>query len=198
MRNQLLLGAALFIIGTSYPALPQGAETTNLPTAFAKEEPRNTLPSSAQLSQIIGWIAVNLDLPEVRELPRIELVTPARMAAVRFRGLVSDRDSLAAEAGRTAPPEFGQDVYAVYDDVKQAIYLHKDWNSDRPADISVLVHELVHHIQNVAALKFACPQEREKDAYKAQRTWLEQFGRTLEDVFEIDPMTILVRTTCGF
>ena len=47
-------------------------------------------------------------------------------------------------------------------------------------------------------IKFTCPQEREKDAYDAQRTWLERSGRTLEDEFEIDPMTVLVRTNCGF
>ena len=121
------------------------------------------------------------------------------MAAVRYRGLASDRQTqVAAEAGRSAPPEFGQEVYAVYDDTKRIIYLHTGWSANSPADVSVLVHELVHHLQNVAGIKFTCPQEREKDAYDAQRTWLERSGRTLEDEFEIDPMTVLVRTNCGF
>ena len=198
MRKHLFLFASLVVLATSSPALPQVSETTYLTTGFAQGEPVNSAPSSAQLSEIIAWISGNLALPEISELPRVELVTPARMAAVRFRGLASDREALAVEAGRTAPPEFGQDVYAVYDDVKRTIYLHKQWTAARPADVSVLVHELVHHIQNVGALKFACPQEREKDAYEAQRAWLEQFGRTLEDEFEIDPMTVLVRTNCGF
>ena len=198
MRKRLFLCASLFVLAISSPALPQVTETTHLTTAFGQGEPVNSAPSSAQLSEIIAWISGNLALPEISELPRVELVTPARMAAVRFRGLASDREALAVEAGRTAPPEFGQDVYAVYDDVKRTIYLHKQWTAVRPADVSVLVHELVHHIQNVAALKFGCPQEREKDAYEAQRAWLAQSGRTLEDEFEIDPMTVLVRTNCGF
>ena len=67
-----------------------------------------------------------------------------------------------------------------------------------PAEVSVLVHELVHHLQNVSRMKFTCPQEREKDAYAAQHAWLALFGRTLEQEFEIDPMTVLVRTNCGF
>jgi len=198
MRKHLFLCASLFVLGTSNPALPQVAETTYLTTGFAQGEPVTSAPSSAQLSEIIAWISGKLALPEISELPRVELVTPARMAAVRFRGLASDREALAVEAGRTAPPEFGQDVYAVYDDSKRTVYLHKQWNAARPADMSLLVHELVHHIQNVGALKFSCPQEREKDAYEAQRTWLAQFDRTLEQEFEIDPMTVLVRTNCGF
>jgi hypothetical protein len=57
---------------------------------------------------------------------------------------------------------------------------------------------MVHHLQNAANEKFACPQEREKHAYKAQREWLALFGRTIEQEFEIDAMTILVRSNCGF
>jgi hypothetical protein len=60
----------------------------------------------------------------------------------------------------------------------------------------VLAHELVHHIQNMSGEKFDCPQAREALAYRAQLRWLELFGKTLEDEFEIDPMTVLVRTRC--
>jgi hypothetical protein len=34
------------------------------------------------------------------------------------------------------------------------------------------------------------------DGYRAQRAWLALFGRTLEQEFDIDPMTVLVRTNC--
>ncbi|MCC6947693.1 MAG: hypothetical protein IT539_07995 [Bradyrhizobiaceae bacterium] len=151
------------------------------------------------LTVIVTWLSINFGLPATHELPSVELVPPAKMAAVRFRGLASDRQPNAAiEAGRAAPPEFGQEVYALYDTQRRIIYLHEDWSSSRPADVSVLVHEMVHHLQTAADEKFACPQEREKDAYKAQREWLAMFGRSLEQEFEIDGMTVLVRTNCGF
>jgi hypothetical protein len=60
----------------------------------------------------------------------------------------------------------------------------------------VLVHELVHHLQKLAQTTYGCPQEREKAAYRAQAQWLAQFDRTLQSEFEIDPMTLLVRTSC--
>jgi hypothetical protein len=184
MLKQVALAALLFAAGF---------------TGLAKAEPADARPTPALLAELTNWIATNFDLRAAQEHPRIERVNAARMAAVRFRGLASDRQPhTAAEAGRLAPPEFGQEVYALYDDRNQIIYLHEQWSGQTPADVSLLVHELVHHLQNVAALKFACPQEREKDAYKAQRAWLALFDRTLEQEFEIDPMTVLVRTNCGF
>jgi hypothetical protein len=149
------------------------------------------------LTVLVTWLSINFGLPANYDHPQVETVTSARMAAVRYRGLASDRQTqVAVEAGRSAPSEFGQEVYAVYDDTKRIIYLHTGWSTDSPADVSVLVHELVHHLQNVAGMKFACPQEREKAAYDAQRAWLERSGRTLEGEFEIDPLTVLVRTNC--
>jgi hypothetical protein len=196
MRKQLLLCLSLFVLAGHETAFAQGP--ANVGPIATQEAPRKAGPAPLQIAELISWISANFELPEVRDLPRVELITVARMAAVRYRGLASDRDPVAAEAGRTAPPEIGQDVYAIYDDRTRTIYLHKQWDPAKPADVSVLVHELVHHIQNVTAMKFACSQEREKDAYFAQMAWLKKFNRTIEDEFEINPMAILVRTNCGF
>jgi hypothetical protein len=119
------------------------------------------------------------------------------MAQVRYSRLAALQPHLyASESGRSTPPDVGQDVNAIYDDHTRTIYLLEHWSSARPADVSVLVHEMVHHLQNLAGEEFMCPQEREKDAYKAQRTWLSLFNRTLEQEFNVDPMTVLVRTNC--
>ena len=87
-------------------------------------------------------------------------------------------------------------VEAFYDDKTRTIFLPKGWTGRSPAELSVLVHEMVHHVQNVAGLTYACPEEREKIAYAAQRQWLALFGRDLMREFKIDPMTLLVRTNC--
>jgi hypothetical protein len=151
----------------------------------------------ALVTVLLAWLATNLDLPPVQEHPRVEIVSAARMAEVRFSRLASSPlDRAAAEAGRSAPDEVGRDVYAIYDDLGRTIYLAEGWTAASPANVSVLAHELVHHIQNMGGEKFDCPQAREALAYRAQLRWLELFGKTLEDEFEIDPMTVLVRTKC--
>ena len=78
------------------------------------------------------------------------------------------------------------------------IYLPADWTGSTPAEVSVLVHEMVHHLQNVANTKFECPQAREQLAYAAQQRWLGLFDRTLEDEFQLDPFTLLVTTRCMY
>jgi hypothetical protein len=67
-----------------------------------------------------------------------------------------------------------------------------------PAQLSVLVHEVVHHFQNVLKLKYECPQEREKLAYIAQDRWLGLFGHSLSDEFALDPFSLFVKTTCFY
>lgn len=134
------------------------------------------------LTTIVTWLSFNFSVPAVYDHPRIEFLSPKAMQAVRHR-----RAELAARA-----PE----VEALYDDATRTIYLAEGWTGRSPAELSVLVHEMVHHVQNVAGLKYACPEEREKPAYVAQGQWLALFGRKLMDEFELDPMTVLVRTNC--
>ncbi|HVI62197.1 MAG TPA: DUF6647 family protein [Bradyrhizobium sp.] len=62
----------------------------------------------------------------------------------------------------------------------------------------MLVHEVVHHFQNVLGLKYECPQEREKLAYIAQDRWLGLFGHSLTGDFALDPFSLFIKTTCFY
>jgi hypothetical protein len=64
------------------------------------------------------------------------------------------------------------------------------------APFLVLIHEMVHHLQKHAQLRYDCPQEREKLAYQAQERWLTRVGATLQSEFEIDPMTLFLHSAC--
>jgi len=148
---------------------------------------------NALLTAIVIWLSANFDLPASYDYPKVELVPLTQIAALRYRGLVSNREPRALAEQPRNP---GLDTLAVYDDAKKTIYLPERWTGSSPAELSVLVHEMVHHLQNVAKLKFECPQARETAAYAAQEKWLGLFGHTLSEEFEIDGLTILVRTNC--
>ena len=90
----------------------------------------------------------------------------------------------------------GSDLHAVYDDRSRTIYLPADWSASSPADVSMLVHEMVHHLQRFDDVTFACAEAREKLAYEAQAGWLELVGASLEQEFELDPMSLLFLTKC--
>jgi hypothetical protein len=163
---------------------------------------KRTVPTviamNALLTTIVTWLSIHFALPAIHEHPRIELVPPAKMAALRYRGLASDRVPLPAtvEHASDAPLDAAKNIVALYDREKKIIYLPEGWTGRTPAELSVLVHEMVHHLQNLGGERYECPAAMEKPAYKAQAKWLEQFDRTLEGEFELDGLTLLVRTNC--
>jgi hypothetical protein len=133
------------------------------------------------LTRIVAWLAANFDLPANYDHPRVELISQRRIAALRFGS--------PTHSG-------GREVIAVYHDRRRTIYLAEDWTGATPADVSVLVHEMVHHLQNLDRQTFFCPQERERLAYRAQDKWLGLSGSSLAREFDIDPMTLKVSTSC--
>jgi hypothetical protein len=147
-------------------------------------------PLPVLLPRVAAWLHATFDLPLTEALPEVAYVSPDHLVALRYGGLGAH-----ANGQKTAHPAPGS-VVAVYDDARQTIYLPKGWSGASPAEQSVLVHELVHHVQNRAGLKYDCPAQREKLAYEAQERWLERFGTSLEQEFELDPFTLFVRMSC--
>jgi len=151
------------------------------------------------LTVIASWLVITFGLPASDEFPRVVFASPAKMAEVRYDRLEAAASASAGvESGQPVAPDSFQDVHAMYDEQGGTIYLPAAWAVDSPADVSVLVHELVHYLQHSGETKFACPQARERLAYQAQARWLELFGTSLSDEFGIDATTILVRTTCVY
>jgi predicted metalloprotease len=118
------------------------------------------------------------------------------MTSLRSMGSSSDQGAQVAPNDRASSARY--DTVAIYHDATRTIYLPEGWTGGTPAEVSVLVHEVVHHFQNVLGLKYECPQEREKLAYIAQDRWLGLFGHSLESDFHIDPFSLLVKTKCFY
>ena len=143
------------------------------------------------LTTIVLWLSINFGISANYDHPRVEFASPARMAALRHKGF---------SAGSQADEAVGRpgDIVSVYLDDTRTIYLPDGWTGRTPAELSILVHEMVHHLQNAGGLKFACPQEREALAYEAQERWLGLFGHDLLRDFQIDPFTVLVKSKCFY
>lgn len=164
---------------------PQFSETFNYALVFpeAPGQPEQTPVSHGLLDLIASWLGANFDLPVARERPRIEITSAARIAAMRY--------------GQPAGDTSGT-VVAVYGDETNTIFLPQGWTGISPAEHSMLVHEMVHHLQHQAQLSYGCPEEREKLAYEAQSKWLALFGTTLGEEFGLDPFTVLAKTLCRY
>jgi len=152
----------------------------------------------ALLTEIVTWLSTNFDLPAIHDQPRVEFASPLEIATMRYKGFLPPtwRGDGMREPATLA--DYGRDVIAIYIDKSRIIFLPEGWTGAGPVELSVLVHEMVHHLQNLAGMKFECPAAREKVAYLAQSQWLKQFGRDLETDFQIDMLSLLVKTSCMF
>lgn len=151
-------------------------------------------PMKALLTIIMLWLSTNFGLPVSYDHPHVEFVPPTKITGLRYGALAGQQ--LQADVIPTSSTK--REVVAVYDRQTRTIFLPEGWTGSTPAELSILVHEMVHHLQNVGNLKFECPQEREQLAYQAQGQWLALFGRDLLRDFELDSFTILVSTTCAY
>jgi len=146
----------------------------------AAGEPRAAPPV---LDTVALWLAANFNLPASVEAPALVGVPEAELVVMRYG------------PRSTVPPG---DVVAVYDDAGRTIYVAHNWTGRTAAELSVLVHEMVHHLQSAADMRFACPGEREVLAYRAQDAWLGLFGESLESAFGIDRATLLIAAACTY
>ena len=144
------------------------------------------------LSAISRWVASNCDLPPTTELPNLVQVSPSRISSIRY----GEFPSPGKQQSGSSPHEKDHSTVAIYIERERTIYLPDTFKGDTIAELSVLVHEVVHHMQSIAGLRYDCPQAREKQAYLAQQKWLNQFDRDLWTEFKIDAFTVLVYGSC--
>jgi hypothetical protein len=156
---------------------------------------RDQLAERKLMDAITSWLPTQFDLQPVHDRPQIDLVPAAKIVNLGYRRLLLNLEIKTA-AGDEGPVLGQRDVVALYDDAARTIYLPEYWRGVTTVEQSVLVHEMVHHFQNVLGIRHSCPQEREKLAYAAQDRWLARSGHSLVDDFDLDPFSLLVRTTC--
>jgi hypothetical protein len=157
--------------------------------------PADLAPSSKDLkivvAAVMGWTAADMGLPVLDELPRLVFVEPHEL----LNELTTQRQRV--EAAPAASAGTAQ-IEAFYNSRTRTLYMPAGWTGSSPTELSVLVHELVHHLQTLSSQQFDCPADREKQAFASQARWLQMFGEDLEGAFGIDGFTLLVRTKCAF
>lgn len=122
-------------------------------TASASDSDNIQAVSSVLISELNTWLDAETEFEKRDSQPQIKLIE--KELAENLRG-VADRSD-----GR---------VRGLYDAETETIYLTKPWSPDNSRDISVLLHEMVHHRQ--AGQHWYCEQAQEWRAYQIQAQWL--------------------------
>lgn len=136
---------------------------------------------TALLVALVTWLAANYDLPAIYDLPEVRFVPAVQISDLHYRDVIIS---------------WRRPVVAAYDDASRTIFLDDAWTGQSAEERSILLHEMVHHLQNLARHQYPCPEAREKLAYEAQEHWLGLFDLSLTAAFELDPLTIAISTAC--
>jgi hypothetical protein len=167
--------------------VPINSECTGRPTGTGRVIDQNIFPIGRDIypkdasrrksphSAIMHWVVNYLNISGHFDLPCIEYGSPGMIAVVRHKNSHSKRLEMGA-----------------YDDAVNTIYLPKGWTGKTPAETSILVHQMVYHVQNLAGLTYECSWERERLAYSAQESWLRLHDSNLWDAFAIDRTIFLL------
>jgi len=186
MRRRLL--QFLFIGGLAATALmlaiPASAQSPGFQKGIVPCESRiiDSKPSveaTRQAHILIAWIAAQANWT-VHDAPPIRLIPSAEIQKIF-----------------TAEEETGFNIGAFYSEKDHTVYLPDNWHPNDLHDRSILLHELVHHLQYLNHVKELCPGEFEFQAFKYQVDWLSEQGVEYPvDLIGIDPLEILMLGRC--
>lgn len=146
----------------------------------------------ALLTALMVWVSSVTGYPPADSLPRIALSTPC--------------DLYEMAVGADCPEDDEILIRGVYDHHSDTIHLREGWEPDNLHDIAVLVHEMVHHLQNHAGMDMVpkndpCSgQKLEKPAYQAQIRWLMSTGLDFDQslaVMGTNRLFLLMVTSCN-
>lgn len=108
----------------------------------------------------VRWIAGKTGM-KTASVPRIELRTTRDLAIMFFGN---------AEGYEGVRP------LALYARDQHILFLAEELALDNLLDQSILLHELVHHMQIANTVEFVCREEAERQAYRLQIDWLREHG----------------------
>tara|TARA_A100001011_G_scaffold357940_1_gene403251 strand:+ start:167 stop:586 length:420 start_codon:yes stop_codon:yes gene_type:complete len=130
------------------------------------------------LTALMIWFGANTPLQVNHELPSVVFLPQETMEQMFYGDNEYEPDSL----------------HGMYNQDTDTIYLPDDWDRKSPWDMSVLVHEMVHYLQDMNNMKFNCSNEMEKMAWPIQQFYLKK-AHNYE--WDYDKLWFLVVSNCG-
>ena len=150
------------------------------------------------VATLLAWIVAQTGLAAPNP-PRIVFVPKYQLSEL-YRGVSNgEREPQAIfsniKGARNPNDPAGVQAFYVRDDA--TIYLQTDWRPVGLRNQSILLHELVHHVQRFNRVNPSCPGSLEKRAYDLQAEWLrERSVRNPSELIGSDQLTVAILTAC--
>lgn len=133
----------------------------------------NTASANPIFEEYIDWIVANSEFEYNGEpLPTIERTNKAMLLIM----LYGEQRVAQAEYNNTYLPE----VEAIYDDETNTIFLPHETELEDFANHHIIVHELVHYLQDINGITDECVGRLEAPAYKLHTQWQDEVDHPAE------------------
>ena len=130
------------------------------------------------LTALMIWLGANTPLDTNHDIPKILFLSQDKMEKLYY---VQGQDSNPNK------------LHGLYDTDKDTIILLDTWDRRKPWDMGVLVHEMVHYLQDVNGIEFSCVNEMERDAWPIQKKYLKEMH---DFEWNYDELWYFVISTC--
>jgi hypothetical protein len=138
---------------------------------------------------LMVWASAQTGLPVPDELPTVKYADRCEIERIYYNDGARDCSKSVLR------------IQAIYLHDRDTIYLPDTFDVNKLFDVSVVLHELVHYMQDKAGMEMpgTCHQEKiERPAYDAQIAWLNATGKTAYDVMGINGLSYYILTTCAW
>ncbi len=107
------------------------------------------------ITALLIWLGANSDFNVNMDIP-VVLFLPQDQMEQRYFGDTENHGEL----------------HGFYDIEQNIIILPNTWDRRDPWDLSVLLHEMIHYVQDQNETEFNCTAEMEKDSWPLQQKYL--------------------------
>ena len=131
------------------------------------------------LTALMIWLGANTSFNTNHDIPNVLFLTQSQMETLYY-----------PEGEKKTPNQ----LHGLYDRESDTIILPETWDRRDPWDMAVLLHEMVHYLQDMNNIKFNCTAEMERDAWPIQQKYLKEQH---DYVWEYDGLWYMVISTCN-
>jgi len=130
------------------------------------------------LTALMIWLGANTPFNTNHDIPNILFVTQDQMEEMFYKG----------------DNKMPNTLHGLYDKESDTIILSEKWDRRKPWDMGVLLHEMIHYLQDQNKMKFNCTAEMEKDAWPIQQFYLE---KQHDYIWDYDGLWYTVISNCS-
>ena len=131
------------------------------------------------LTALMIWLGANTPFNTNYDIPGVIFLPQEQMEEMFYKGTDKMPNTL----------------HGLYDTESDTIILPDTWDRRKPWDLGVLLHEMVHYLQDQNNMDFICTAEMEKEAWPIQQRYLKERH---DYAWDYDGLWYAVISTCNY